>query len=297
MSIYHHPRVVYWIRDPLWGALYCVIYLLLRLLPCSAASAMGARLGALEGRLRGTVLRPRVERCLAAVRPDLPATEYASIYREMWRNAGRVHAEMAVVGRLWDAAVLTEVNASALRAVKRTGRPILFVFPHLGNWELLAIAARQEGIALNVVYENLRNRFENRLAQRSRRSLGYRLIPPTRLGVRQIYRALRAREAVALAIDEFRNGNVVAPAFGRSLPETSNLAYALRLARRFDAILMPAYCLRTGPQAFTLTFLDPLERTDVLTLNALCESWIRAHPEQWYMLWRILPDGLMQARE
>lgn len=297
MAIYHNPKTAYWIRDPLWGALYHVIYCLLRWLPCRTASAWGARLGLLEGRLRLAALRPRVGRCLSAIRPDLPAQQYPSIYRELWQNVGRAHAEMAVLDRLWDAAAVTVVNAKALREARLSGRPIVFVFSHLGNWELLAIAVRREGITLNVVYENLRNRFENRLARRSRRKLGYRLIPPTRPGVREIYAALERREAVAVAIDEFKDGNVTAPAFGRHLPKTSNLSYAIRLTRRFDAILLPAYCVRTGPQAFTLTFLDGTANADVPLLNALCESWIRAHPEQWYMLWRVQPDGLIKAGE
>jgi Kdo2-lipid IVA lauroyltransferase/acyltransferase len=289
--------VVYWIRDPLWGLLYRTLYCLLRLLPCGAASALGARLGLFEGRLRFAALRPRVERCLSAIRPDLPAAQYASIYREMWRNVGRVHAEMAVLDRMWEAAAVTVVNARVLREARLAGRPIVFVFSHLGNWEMLAVAAQRQGIALNVVYENLRNRFENRLAEQSRLGLGYKLIPPTRSGVRKIYAALQRREAVALAVDEFKDGNVIAPAFGRPLPETSNLRHAIRLARRFDALILPAYCVRTGPQAFTLTFLDKLINADIAQLNALCESWIRAHPEQWYMLWRILPDGLIKKGE
>jgi KDO2-lipid IV(A) lauroyltransferase len=297
MSIYQDPRVLFWIRDPFWGALYHVIYRAMKCLPCAVASAWGARMGLIEGGLRFAALRPRVERCLSVIRPDLTPSRRESIYREMWRNVGRVHGEMAVLERLWDAAAVTLVNAEALREARLSGRPIVFVFPHLGNWEMLAIAVRREGIALNVVYENLRNRFENRLAERSRRRLGYRLIPPTRAGVREIYAALRRREAVALAVDEFKEGNVVAPAFGRPAPKTSNVSYAIRLAQRFDALIVPGYCVRTGPQAFTLTVVDKLINADASLLNALCESWIRAHPEQWYMLWRLLPDGLMKAGE
>jgi KDO2-lipid IV(A) lauroyltransferase len=292
MTIFRNPWVDYWIRDPLWGALYHAVYHAIGWLPCGAASNLGAQLGLAEGGLRSAALQPRMERCLSVIRSELPPSHRASIVREMWRNVGRVHAEMAVLDRLWEAATVTLVNARALRNAHLDGRPIVFVFSHLGNWEMLAVAVQREGVALNVVYEELHNRFEKRLAERSRRKLGYRLIPPTRRGAREIYAALRRHEAVALAMDEFKDGDVIAPAFGRPLPEACNIAYAVRLARRFNAIIVPAYCVRTGPLAFTLTFLDKLTNPDTALLNALCESWIRAHPEQWYMLWRLVPDGL-----
>jgi lauroyl/myristoyl acyltransferase len=213
----------------------------------------------------------------------------------MWRNVGRAHAEMAVIDRLWGGAGITVAGAQVLRDARLSGRPIVFTFVHLGNWELLAVAVQREGITLNVIYENLRNRFESRLAERSRRKLGYRLLAPTRSGLRAACAALQRGEAVAFAVDEYKAGNVIAPAFGRTPSPSSNLHYALRLARRFDALALPGYCLRTSPQAFVLKFLDPLADLDLSHLNALSESCIRAHLEQWYMLWRILPDGLMAS--
>jgi KDO2-lipid IV(A) lauroyltransferase len=295
MSIFRNPRLAYWARDPLWGALYYAIFHALRLLPCAMASGLGARLGLVEGRLHYAALQPRMALSLSRIRPDLSPQQHASIMRSVWQNVGRVHSEMAILDRLWDAAEVTLVNAQAIADARRSGRPVVVVFCHLGNWELLATAIQRQGITLNVVYENLSNRFENRLAVSARRRLGYRLIAPTRRGVREMYAALRRREAVALALDEFKNGRVIAPAFGRPLPADSNLGYALRLARRFDAVVLPTYCIRTGPLSFTLHFLDSMTNPDLGQLNALCESWIRAHPEQWYMLWRLSADGLAQA--
>jgi KDO2-lipid IV(A) lauroyltransferase len=294
MPIFRDPRLAYWVRDPLWGAFYHAAYRAIRLLPCATASGLGARLGLVEGRLRFAALQSKMARCLSLIRPDIPPSQHASLMRAMWQNVGRVHSEMAVLDRLWDAADITLVNARALSAAKRSGRPIIAAFCHLGNWELLAAAIQRQGIALNVVYENLANRFENRLAEKARRGLGYRLIPPTRRGVRDLYGALRRREAVGMAMDEFKNGRVIAPAFGRPWPASSNLGYALRLARRFDALVLPMYCVRTGPLSFALTFLHNRANPDPEQLNALCESWIRSHPEQWYMLWRLSPDGLVQ---
>lgn len=295
MSLYHDPRMVYWIWDPFWGAFHYAIYQAVRLLPSRTASDMGARLGVAEGKYRLRDWSARADRSLSLLWPELSPQRRATLIREMWENVGRLHVEMAALDRLWDAAEISVVNEKSFLDPWRAGRPIVFVFPHLGNWEALAIAVQRRGLVLNVVYENLRNRFERRLATLARSRLGYRLIAPTRQGVREIHAALRRGEAVALAIDEFKNGNVIAPAFGRALPADSNIRYALKLARNFRAAILPAYCVRTGPFAFRLTYQDEMLNPDVLDLNALCESWIRAHPEQWYMLHRLAPETLPQT--
>lgn len=285
-------RLGYWLLDPLWGAVYHATYHGLRLLSCRTASALGARLGLAEGRKRYAEASLRAERCLAALRPDLAPQARAGAVDEMWRNVGRVHCEMPVIDRLWAAARIDLRGAEVLERALASRRPVVFAFSHLGNWELLAVAIQRAGFRLNVVYEDLRNRFERALANRSRRRLGYRLVPPTRRGTRELYAALARGEAVGLAIDEFKNDDVRAPAFGRPPAGDTNLRYAMRLAQRFDALVLPTYCLRTGPLAFTLHFLDELPAPEGAKLEALCESWIRAHPEQWYMLWRLRPEAL-----
>lgn len=287
MSLYDNPKVVHWIHDPFWGAVNYATYYALRSLPTRTASDIGSRLGLAAGRFRFSDLTARSDRNLGLIRPDLTPPARAEIIRQMWANVGRLNAEMTVLDRLWDKVDLTVVNEKSFQEPQRAKRPIVFVFPHLGNWEAMAVAAKRFGIVLNVVYEELRNRFVRNLAAKARRQLGYRLIAPNRKGVRELLAALERGESVGIAIDEFRNDNVIAPAFGRPMPRNSNMHFALKLARRFNAPILPSYCLRTSALGFQLTCEDELINPDIADLNALCESWIRAHPEQWYMLHRL----------
>lgn len=275
------------LSDRLWAALITLIYHGLRLLPARVASNAGERLS----RRLGPAHNPLSDRAafenLRRIRPEDPESGRAETVARMWGQVGRLQAETAVIDRMWDSAAITVHNGASVQGALRTGRPIVFVFAHLGNWELLAIAAQRLGAALNVVYEFLPDRFELELALRARSRLGYRLIPPNRAGVRQMLAALGRREAIALAIDEFKEGNVIAPPFGRPPRTGTNAEFAAKLARRFDAPVIPAFCVRTAPFEFALRFHDPLERPSAPELRALCESWIRAHPEQWYMLPRL----------
>jgi Kdo2-lipid IVA lauroyltransferase/acyltransferase len=271
----------------LWGLLTTLLFHLLRLLPPRTASDLGERLS----RRIGPAHNPNSDRSayesLRLIRPHDPESGRAEAVARMWGHVGRVQGEICVIDRMWDSAPITMVNEEAVRCVVAQHRPVVFVFAHLGNWELLAIAAVKLGLTLNVVYEMLPERYELELSMRARRGLGYRLIAPTRAGLRQMLAALGHGEAVGIAIDEFKRGNVVAPPFGRQSRPDSNARLASRLARRFDAPLIPACCVRTAPFAFTITVYDPLERPSAAELEALCESWIRAHPEQWYMLPRM----------
>jgi KDO2-lipid IV(A) lauroyltransferase len=287
MSLYHHPWVVHWVRDPFWGVVNNLAAASLRALPSRYASELGRYIGTIAGRTRFRDLTARSDRNLQRIRPDLDPPARERVLQAMWENVGRVNAEMPVIDRLWEAAQVTLVHDERLVQALRARRPAIFVFAHLGNWELLAIAAQRAGFALDVIYEILRNRFEIRLALRLRQRLGYRLVPPTLDGVRQIFQALGRGDPVGIAIDEFKNGNVVAPAFGRILPADANMRFAVRLARKFNALLVPAYCLRTSALSFRVVAEEPIADPDVDAVNARFEALIRAHSEQWYMLHRL----------
>jgi len=281
------PRRRAQLAECLWSLLTTFFFHVLRLLPPRMASDLGERLA----RRIGPVQNPNSERSayqsLRLIRPDDPESGRAGAVARMWGHVGRVQGEICTIDRMWDSAPITMVNEEVVRRAVAQRRPVVFVFAHLGNWELLAVAAVRLGLKLNVVYELLPERYELELSMRARRGLGYRLIAPTRAGLREMLAALGRGEAVGIAIDEFKHGNVAAPPFGRPPRSDSNARLAARLAARFDAPVIPACCLRTAPFAFTITVYDALERPSAAELEALCEGWIRAHLEQWYMLPRM----------
>ena len=193
MSFYDGPKVIHWVRDPFWGALNHLGYHGMRLLPAAIASGLGRQLGIAAGRYRFKNLTAICDRNLQRIRPDFSPAQRAGVIEKMWQHLGRTIAETSVIDRLWDSAGINVVNEAAVLGLLRAKRPIVFVFPHLGNWELMAIAVQRLGATLNVVFEVLRNRFERSLAERSRRRLGYRLISPDRSGIRDAGRWREAR--------------------------------------------------------------------------------------------------------
>ena len=275
------------IGDWVWSALLPMLYFIIRLFPARRASDLGERLGLRFGRARSPLSTLAALDNLRRIRPDYSEAQREEAVRKMWGQIGRVQSETVVIDRIWDSGAVTVRDGDIIGRALRSKRPAIFVFPHLGNWELLAILAQRQGAVVPSVYEILPDRREFELVQRSRRRIGHKVIAPDRAGLISLVGALKRGEAVGLGIDEYKRGNVIAPSFGRPPRKDTNARLVERLARKFDALVVPTYCLRTAPFEFLLSVLEPLERPSAAQLDALCESWIRAHPEQWYMLPRL----------
>ena len=285
----------YWITDPFWGAVDYLTHLFLRCLPLKWASATGAWLGSLA-KNRFTGAQADILSNISFLAPDVKETEKIAIADRLWQSIGRTLTEMAVLDRFSaHNYIFTDENHIFDRLDRH--RPVIFLFPHLGNWELLARHVTRAGFRLNIIYEHLPNRFQRRLVARARQRTGYELISPDYPGTRQLFRNLAAGQSAGIAMDEYKDSRIVAPVFQGELPERSNIRYAIGLARRFRAPLVTGYCLRKDAVSFEIVCADIYDITPgsdpglsdaeiAATINARCCQWISKYPDQWYMLHR-----------
>jgi len=132
---------------------------------------------------------------------------------------------------------------------------------HLGNWETVLIAGIVSGHHGSGIYLVPENRFEHRLANASRARYGARFYAAGPRSLRDALRELRSRRGpFIIYVDEFIRGRVQAPSFGRPLGVDANLAYAVQLAKKTNAALISAYCLRLNDSArFRIHVLPPVE--------------------------------------
>jgi len=267
-------------------------------LPIGVASGLMAGIARTVGPLLGVSRRAhrRLERAL----PGLSEAEYRRIIRGMWDNLGRVVGEYAHLGRIDCFAPGGPVEVAGtehVAAVAATGRPIIFVSGHLGNWELGYLAARQYGLDVAPVYRAVNNPAVEAAMLRVRRAADVEPIAKGASGARKIIAWLKAGRALTMLIDQKMNDGIAVPFFGR---DAMTAPAAAELALRHDAALMPARVERLGGVRFRVTVLPPLDlartgdrhadvRETMMRLNRQLEDWIRATPEQWFWVHRRWP--------
>ncbi|MDO8878364.1 MAG: lysophospholipid acyltransferase family protein [Pseudolabrys sp.] len=309
-----HRRVAwqYWVNDTILGFVYLAFHYVFRLAPTDTCSSIGSAIGSFarnhirfdigEFRRSGRD-EARARQNWAWLRPtdNSPATVEA-VMEQAYRQGAQTYLEFSVLHRLWPEGRIAVEGAEHLAAARATGCCTLVVGVHVGNWETIGPALIGLGHKTTIVYQKPINRFDHRMAVAARRRYGAALVPPGRAGGRIAYRALADASGVLLLyIDEFVNGRVYAPFFGRPAMLEGNIANAARLAAMTDAIVIPVYCTRLDGARFKVTFMPPvdIERTadsqadlaaNVAKLNATIEPIVRTHLEQWLWLFDIRAD-------
>lgn len=185
-----------------WAA-YLVFEKLIGLVPPSAASRLGACIGAVAGRLSPS-RRKTVERNLRiAFGSEKSAEELARLVDEVFRrNGANLIASLCTAGlpasRLDD--VVTIENPEALSAIATPGRGAVVLLAHMGNWEVLAQAfpkIARAGNRAGTIYRLLNNPHMDAHVKTMRRKRGLELFEKR---VNPLVMASFIREGGVLAI-------------------------------------------------------------------------------------------------
>lgn len=285
----------YWLSDPFWGALDYICHYSLRVIPIAANAAIGRFLGPLAAKYRFTKEHQRAEHNLAQLRPELSQAERSEMLTQMWQHIGCHMAEYSLLDKLFAAKRVTIINEQVLTPFIEQKQAMIFVFAHTGNWELCGNYVIGYGFDVMGLYHPVRNRFARRIADSARERMGgvIKLIPSGPEAMRKMCKQLAGQGALWLAIDEVKKQQLKVPAFGRAPAlHSSNLSFALRLAQRYQATIIPIWPLREPGSRFTITLGQPIKlppgdeafQQGFHVLEQQLEKWLKAHTEQWYML-------------
>ncbi len=202
-----------------------------------------------------------------------------------------------------DAARLIEgvIGYSNIVEGRLSGKGVLLLTAHLGNWEVGGLMLAQVKQPVHVVLvpdifpgvERERRRLHERCGVTEIRV--DRSIVPTLA----ILRALGSNEIVAMQGDrDFDNTGVAAPFFGRKafFPRGP-----LRVAMASGATVLPAFIVRLPDGRYRAIVEGPLpiqtagDRDAALRVNidryvAILERYVREYPEQWYCFYPFWDD-------
>ncbi|MEI6085487.1 MAG: hypothetical protein WCS70_14475 [Verrucomicrobiota bacterium] len=226
------------------------------------------------------------------------------ITRESLRNAGATLLTLFWSSRLTreNISPLIDVDTASLervRALNATGKPIIFVTMHTGDWELIGIATAWHGFNnIAVVQEAMPNEALEAIFGRLRGVSGNRLVP-NKSAAMGLLKTLKRGGCIAMLIDmnagKKRGGDWL-DFFG--LPVFNHAAIGA-LARHTGAAIVGgiAYPLPDGRMRLEYTLDITSETTDEHTINQdclrFCEGVIRRAPEAWlwsYKRWKNRPS-------
>lgn len=260
------------------------IFRLLSRLPLRWLHAIGRLLGRLVYALPG---RYRQRLRANAKQAGYPAAAFARA------AAGEAGATMLELAWIWyrPAESLARVvpnNLHVVEAAHREGRPILFLTPHLGGFEISARYVAQLK-PITVLYRPPKQASLSTLVEASRASSTLSTAPTSMNGVRQLVRTLRNGGQVGILPDQVpgEGEGSWGPFFGRP---AYTMTLPARLARHPDTLVVGAACIRLpGGQGWTL-HLEPVTEAIPQTpedqaawINRIMERLIRLSPQQY--LW------------
>jgi KDO2-lipid IV(A) lauroyltransferase len=269
--------IVYWGAD-----------LLVRVLPPRVADSIGVGLARLAF-VSGLKSRRALEENLSRLMEAAPRRTIRERARESFVNFARMFTDFLRLGRLGRERLASSIDvhgAEHLEAALGSGRGVILLSAHLGNWEMGAAYIASLGTRMNVVARPHGNRWVERFFARRRHAWGVEMLPGRPLW-KDAAGALRRREWVALMADREAHA-------GQSTGRRGGAcAWAAALSRRTGALVLPAVIVRLPGRRYAAHFERPLTPENVTQENhfEVIRSYLRRYPGQWFAF-EPLPRGL-----
>ena len=264
--------------------------------PESLVRWLGIKAGGFASK-RFDTKRPLLTRHMRRVMgPGASDSEIREAVDGMYRSYGRYWAETFWFRPRRRRAIIDSVervNFDPVHEAIAAGRGIVFAVPHIGNWEIAGLVARDLGLDLMAVAEHLPNQKITDWFFDVRARFGIDIVLTTDPARRsKMIRRLKEGGALALLADRDITGNGIAVDFFGE--ETTAPAGPTALAELTDSVLIPVgVFFRDGP-GYQIEVGDAIElpeaetRAERVKLGAqsvaeAMEALIRKHPSQWHL--------------
>tara|TARA_B100000809_G_scaffold129274_1_gene127246 strand:- start:2220 stop:3116 length:897 start_codon:yes stop_codon:yes gene_type:complete len=265
----------------------------------------GRNLGALSGKILWLLQRRAATVTQTNLQLCLPAQEDAErkvLARASLIETGKTLFEAAQVWikpHAWlETKVLTVVNEAIVIEAISTGKGVMFLCPHLGNWEVTGPYICQRW-GLTTMYAPSKNAALDRLVLESREKAGSTLVPADLKGVIALIKTLKQGACVGMLPDQVpdNRGGIYAPFYGQKAL-TMTLVHKLIDRTDCTAVMVQAKRVKGG---FEMMFAKPdadIYSADLLqsatALNRSIEDSVSNCVEQYqweYKRFRKQPEG------
>jgi len=298
------------IRDDLFYLLVVGFIGFLRILPRRIALALLRALGRLGFTLASGPRRRTIEHLSMVYGNEKSPAEIRRLARRVFIHFASAAADLLRLPLLIRQDLNRLVSASGTEHLDRafaTGKGVLMITCHFGNWEILGAWLARNGYRMSVVGTSLFDPRLDRILVETRNRAGYTNITRGK-GTREIIRTLKKGEAVGMLIDQDTKADgVFVDFFGHP---TYTPAGPAVLARRLNLPIIPIFVYLKDDFTYQVECMEPLklaktdnEADDIRVNTQKCsdayEAMIRRFPEQWVWMhkrWKTRPEQFVQAK-
>lgn len=284
----------------------------LRALPLGASLFLGRRLGDLLYYFdlkHKAIAHANIKRALGS---KLSHTQICRLTKESYRAFGQNFIEIFLIPSIDKdhlSKYITVEGRENIEAAFKKGKGVIFLAVHAGSWELSNVICSNLGFPFNFVVREQRHPRLNELLNHYRSLKGCKILHRQNQ-TRELIEVLRRNESIGVTVDQGGRDGALVKFFGK---EASMATGALRLALKYDSVILPAYQARiSGPYAkviikppFEVTKgqnMDLDVRENLSRLVPVYERLIAEYPREYmwtYKIWKyskernilILSDG------
>jgi len=271
---------------------------LMRFLPIKMVSQIGAHLGRKEILSEFKKNEPWIDdfyHTIESLTGIGDPNEKKKLLIEFGDQVGRVYAEAVILQKI-DKKGLIDVEG--LENIENLTQPVIFVAPHLSNWEILAKVCTLFNNPTCILYEPRESNERMAIANKSRLAWGENiklLSSDEPMVMKKILSMLKNNFNLFILSDEEKGGYVYAPSLGRNIPYAGNRWLASRLAVKYSLDVIPLYVERVKATNFVIhiekkispqTHINTVLRAKKIAdkIDELFELWVRKRPEHWYWM-------------
>ena len=228
----------------------------------------------------------RVDKNLKLIYPNWSHQKRKEFIKENSKTIGKSFIELMFNKEFQHRSHRIKYNKKELMpliAAKKINQPIIIISGHIGSWEAVRAVLKNYDLTSAALYQRNRNVFYERLHLKAIKEGGEPIFEVGRSGTRKMITLIKSGGVVALMIDQAVKGGQYFKFLG--LPAKTSTAIA-EISMKYDAMLIPAYGIRTDNSDIKVTFDKPIELKSVShitkEMNLSLEKRIIEAPTQWY---------------
>lgn len=233
----------------------------------------------------------RALRNLETIWPEMPRDRREKIAAKCLNNVGRTFIENYSASdfpQRMAQNIPVGPGVAALEEASKTGRPVILVTGHFGNYEATRATLVNKGYDIGGLYRDMKNPYFNAHYVKTMEAFGGPVFPQGRKGTAGFVRHLKSGGQLVLLFDQHV---LLAPILDFVGKPARTALSAAELALRYDALLIPFYGIRQENGVTFETVLEaPVPHSDAVTmtqaLNDSLSARIREKPEQWFWVHR-----------